>query len=293
MKGITLDRLEVLRLLGEGGGVLSAAGGSRSRQGQFSRQLKSLEKACGFSLIDRAKQRLQLNQKGEAIVQKYELLLEELGFLAQPDAPNEGLRIGGGEVALVEGVINLLEGSFPEIQSTLHFKNLRSIDAIRMFRRGDLDLVLSSTPTVPLREDEVCRKLLSTGYIIVMSQSASQTQGLLLKTLVREKLALLEGRTDIRAFLEEESNKVGEKLRLGALCSTYGQILELVEKGGFVGVIPSVCAKVALRKGLCVKRLISESPPPFEYWLLYRTADIQEVEGMNRVLQALGVKTAD
>ena len=126
-----------------------------------------------------------------------------------------------------------------------------------------------------------------------MSQSASRTQGLLLKTLVREKLALLEGRTDIRAFLEEESNKVGEKLRLGALCSTYGQILELVEKGGFVGVIPSVCAKVALRKGLRVKRLISESPPPFEYWLLYRTADIQEVEGMNRVLQALGAKTAD
>ncbi|MFT6239547.1 MAG: DNA-binding transcriptional LysR family regulator [Akkermansiaceae bacterium] len=290
MKGITLERLEVLKKLGESAGVLQAAGGSKSRQGLFSRQLRELEGACGMTLVDRRNRRIQLNQKGEAVVQRYEQLLEELGLIDSREESEPVIRIGGGEVALVEGVIPLLENHFEDIETTLQFRNLRSSDSIRLFRRGELDLVLSSVAPKPLREGEECRMLFEEGYVIVTPSEADQSEGLFLKTLVKQKLVLLEGKTPIRIFLENEALKLRQKLRLGALCSTYGQILNLVEKGHFVGVIPAVCSQVALEKGLRVKRLLSDKPPSYQFWLLYRMADPTREGGLAIVLKALGAK---
>jgi DNA-binding transcriptional LysR family regulator len=288
MKGITLERLEVLKKLGEAEGVLGAAGGSKSRQGLFSRQLRELEGACGMALVDRGNRRLQLNQKGEAVVQRYEQLLEELGLIEREEKRESALRIGGGEVALVEGVIPLLRDFFERAEVTLQFRNLRSSDALRLFRRGELDLVLSTMAPEPLRDGEGCQLLFEEGYIIVTPRTADQSKGLFLKPLVRQKLVLLEGRTPIRAFLEKEARKSRRKLKLGALCSTYGQVLNLVEKAEFVGVIPSICSSVALEKGLLVKRLISEEPPPYKFWMLHRIADSSRKKGLAMILKALG-----
>lgn len=288
MKGITLDRLEVLRSLGGGQGVLGAAKGSKSRQGQFSRQLRELERACGMSLVERQGRRLQLNQKGEAVVERYERLLEELGMKEKEQEVGSSLWIGGGEIALVEGIIPLLERSFDEIPVTVRFKNLRSSDAIRLFRRGELDLVLSTMAPKPLRQGEHCRLMLEEGYVIVTSPSSDQSCGLFLKTLLKERLVLLEGLTPIRGFLEREARKRKQRLRLGALCSTYGQVLKLVEKGKFVGVIPAICGRVAVEKGLRVKRLISEQPPPYQVWVIYRKGDYASKPGLATVLDAMG-----
>jgi len=288
MKGITLERLEVLRKLQEGAGVLQAAGGSKSRQGLFSRQLRELEGACGMTLVDRRNRRIQLNQKGEALVQRYEQLLEELGLTDTKEEREPSIRIGGGEVALVEGLIPLLGNYFDRIKMTLQFRNLRSSDAIRLFRRGELDIVLSTEAPQPLREGERHRLLLEEGYVIVTNSKADQSKGLFLKTLLKEKLVLLEGKTPIRTFLENEAHRLHIKLKLGALCSTYGQILNLVEKGGFVGVIPSICSAVAREKGLQLRRLISNKPPPYQVWLLYRVADPAGKGDLAMVLKALG-----
>lgn len=292
MNGITMERLEVLRKLRGEDGVLRAAGGSKSRQGLFSRQLRELEQACGTSLVDRAGRRLQLNQKGEAVVQRYEQLLEEIGVLAKADGPDPALRIGGGEVALVQGVIPLLGDCFDEITATLQFRNLRSADAIRLFRRGELDLVLSTEAPSPLRTEEDCRLLLEEGYVIVTPPEKKRSQGLFLKTLLREKLVILEGKTPIRSYLEREARKMQCRPRLGALCSTYGQILEVIVEAGFSGVIPSICGPAARERGLQVKRLISEEPPPFQLWVLYRNEDRKKRRGLGMVLKALRVEKA-
>jgi DNA-binding transcriptional LysR family regulator len=282
-----MERLEVLRKLQGGAGVLQAAGGSKSRQGLFSRQLRELEDACGMTLVDRRNRRIQLNQKGEALVQRYEQLLEELGLTDTKEDNEPCIRIGGGEVALVEGLIPLLGNYFDRIKITLQFRNLRSTDAIRLFRRGELDMVLSTEAPKP-REGERYRLLLEEGYIIVADSKADQLKGIFLKTLLKEKLVLLEGKTPIRTFLENEADRLRVKLKLGALCSTYGQILNLVEKGGFVGVIPSICSAVAREKGLSLRRLISNKPPPYQFWLLYRVADPAGKDDLAMVLKALG-----
>ena len=96
MKGITFERLEVLRKLKVSKEILNAAGGSKSGQGLFSRQLRELESACGMSLVDRGNRRLRLNQKGESVTQRYEQLLEELGLVTAATEETESvLRIGG------------------------------------------------------------------------------------------------------------------------------------------------------------------------------------------------------
>ena len=287
MKGITLERLEVLKKLGEAEGVLGAAGGAKSRQGLFSRQLRELEGACGMALVDRGNRRLQLNQKGEAVVQRYEQLLDELGISGRKVKRERAIRIGGGEVVLMEGVIPLLADHVDSIQLPLQFRNLRSGDAIRLFRRGELDLALSSLDPKPLRDGEVCQLLFEQGYLIVTPPDEDQSKGLFLKTLVRQKLVLLEGMTPIRVFLENAARKSHHTLKLGALCSTYSQLLNLVGRAGFVGVVPSICGAVALDKGLVVKRLISEEPPPFKLWMLYRFADSSRKNDMALILKVL------
>lgn len=288
MRGITLDRLEVLRKLKTEEGVLRAAGGSKSRQGIFSRQLKELEEACGTPLVDRRGRCLQVNQKGEAVVQRYERLLEEIGLITKADKDESAIRIGGGETALVQGVIPLLGELFSKLRTTLQFKNLRSSDAIRMFRRGELDLVLSTTAPKPLREGECCRVLLEQGYIVVTPKKAAQSQGLFVKTVVKKRLVLLEGRTPIYAFLRTEARKAGQRLQIGALCSTYGQVLEVIERSGLVGVIPSICGRVALERGLMVKRFISDKTPPFQLWILYREDDQVGSSDLATVLESIG-----
>ena len=155
-------------------------------------------------------------------------------------------------------------------------------------RDGCLAAVAVEPSLEPLRDGEGCQLLFEEGYIIVTPRTADQSKGLFLKPLVRQKLVLLEGRTPIRAFLEKEARKSRRKLKLGALCSTYGQVLNLVEKAEFVGVIPSICSSVALEKGLLVKRLISEEPPPYKFWMLHRIADSSRKKGLAMILKALG-----
>lgn len=286
MKGLTLDRLEVLRKLGESEGVLGAAEGSKSRQGLYSRQIRELEIACGIALVDRSNRKLRLNQKGEAVVQRYQRLLEEIGVQRKAKS-EDAIRIGGGEVALVEGVMPLLAGYYEEIGKPLQFRNLRSADAIQDFRRGELDLVLSTMAPTPLREGEISKQLIEVDYLIVTHRQNELAPRIFLKTLLKEKLALLEGQTPIRSYLEREARQAGVPLNLQALCSTYGQIIKLVELGHFVGVIPAICGPAALASGLEIKRLISGSPPPFRVWSLHREEDGEDSEDMGRLLGAL------
>ena len=290
MKGVTFQRLEALRALRSGDGILRAAQGSKSRQGLLSRQLRELEEACGMRLVDRHGRCLQLTHKGEAVVQRYELLLVELGNEKESPGLEEAekvVRIGGGEVALVAGAIPALSQFLGAIQATVHLKNLRSIEAIQMFRRGELDLVLSSVDPQPLREGESASLLLEDRYIIVVPKGGVHSGGLFLETLLDERIAILEGRTPIRNFLESETRKLGKTLSLGALCSSYGQVLEFVERGKMFGVIPSICAPLAANKSLQVISLVASHAPRCQVWMVHREADFSCEGDVGAILKAL------
>lgn len=291
-KGLTFERLEILRKLATDEGVLAAAGGEKSRQGLYSRQLKQLEEATGLVLMDRSGRRLRLNQKGSAVVQRFEALLSELGS-DRPNSPENALRIGGGEIALVEGIMPLLRKNWPNLGRALHFRNLRSLDAISDFRRGDLDVILVTVKSPRLLTNESHRELINCRYIAVQPKQAEDSNSLLLRSVLKSKIALLEGATPIRNYLETKSAEHKIPLAYGAFCSTYNQVLKMVETGGFTGVIPMICADLARKQNLWVKKIIASDLPLFSISIIYREHDLGHIEGLQEFLKALKVLDED
>ena len=68
-KGFSLDRLATLCDIAGKGSIQAATKNNATRQGQYSRQIKELEKFLGFDLLDRSRRPSPVTQEGWEISQ--------------------------------------------------------------------------------------------------------------------------------------------------------------------------------------------------------------------------------
>jgi DNA-binding transcriptional LysR family regulator len=96
-----MERLRTFCAIVEAGSMVAAARSDPTRQSQFSRQIKELERALGVQLFKKVGKTLQLTDMGRHLALSTEAFLRSLDQLASPTkAKPEVVRIGGTESVL-------------------------------------------------------------------------------------------------------------------------------------------------------------------------------------------------
>ncbi|MBK1832769.1 LysR family transcriptional regulator [Roseibacillus ishigakijimensis] len=283
MKGVTLARLAVLESLSESVSLNQAAGNA-VRQSQFSHQIKLLEKATGLVLVERVGRRLRLSRKGYEVLGRYQKLMREIqGESIEGDC--EEVTIAGGEMALVQFVIPALAPCLLPDFPAMRLRNMRSAEAMQEFRRGVVDIVLSSSEP-PKEVGQRSLRLHQGDFLALTRRKYPAAKRVMVSTILKERLILLEGVTPLRMALEQAAERQGVRLQIAALCSTYEQALALAAQSSFMAVVPGLCRPLAKDNGLGIRKLAGDDLPDSEIWLMHRE---QPGAGAQQVLRALRV----
>lgn len=262
---------------------LNQAAGKPGRQAQFSRQIRELEDASGLHLVDRSSLRLRLTRKGHEVVRLYEQLVLALNG-GRVERLDKEIVIGGGELALVNWVIPLLSSVINSLTETIRFRNMRSLDALQGYQRGEVDIVVSSFEPELAKGEGRARRISQGGYLVVGGRCQGVSPGIELAEVVKQPLVLLEGKTPVRLALEEEAARQGRDLRVAVLCSTYEQVLTAVRVSDWLGVVPGICQNAAKNKGLGARPLLGDAELDFALWVLCKHP---RRRALARVLRAL------
>ena len=140
--GFSLDRLATLQAVVDAGSIVAAAGSNTSRQSQFSRQIKELEKAMGQRLFSRVGKSLRPTEAGLQLVRMTKAFLEgvnalQLGESGEP----ETLKIGTGQGVfrwLVVPLLHTLRKLNPAILG--YIRGLPMGEIVEEVRTGRLDV---------------------------------------------------------------------------------------------------------------------------------------------------------
>ncbi|MEI4277856.1 LysR family transcriptional regulator [Klenkia terrae] len=147
---MTLDvsspALRSLRAIAESGSFTAAAERLGYTQSAVSKQVRALETAAGATLFVRAPRGVALTAAGRALLQRAEVVLDQLDA-AEQDIAALGARVGGRvalggfpttAVDLVPRALALLRTSTPDVD--VDFRQLSTPAQLRQLRSGRLDL---------------------------------------------------------------------------------------------------------------------------------------------------------
>lgn len=254
-RGVSLERFQTFCLIAEAGSIMAAAKGDPNRQSLYSRQMKELEAALGLELLDRSEVPYRLTEGGvrlEKLVREFlsgvERQLEEL----KGSAPL--LTIGAGESILQWLVIPLLGSRLGERGWRLQFRNVTSRDAIEGLRSRRIDVAV--VPAEDAAGDLNSFKLASYGvFVVARADVFGESKPVRWRDLRGKRLALLEGRGQLRTKVEELCDSGTEMPAVGLECTSYPQVIEACAVGEFVGVVPELAASAARGAGLEVAKI--------------------------------------
>lgn len=138
--GLSLERLQTFCAIVHARGITAAAGDDPGRQGQFSRQLRELERFFGAELVERGRGELRPTAEGEQLLRIASTTLSGLeDLLARTRAKPARLLIGAGESLIQWWLLPRLPKSWPT-NITPCFENLRNRDIARRLLEGSIDL---------------------------------------------------------------------------------------------------------------------------------------------------------
>lgn len=141
LSGLSIERLNSFCQIVEAGSVVAAAGRNPTKQSQFSRQIRDLERALGVKLFVREGKRLKLTADGvklSALTNAYFNALREISGANQ--GAHHPLKLGAAE-----SVIRwLLVPRFTEVVSAaggpVEMQNHRTSEVVSHLENGQLDL---------------------------------------------------------------------------------------------------------------------------------------------------------
>lgn len=265
-KGISLDRLASFAAVASNGGFARTAPDDPSMQSQLSRQLKELEVALGFPLLERSPKGLVPTLAGAALLQSVRALvrgLEEVEAVAANE--RRKVTLGGGDSVL----------------QALVLPNLSRLP----LERHDLELVaLNADSTVAaLQEERIELGLLRA------NEASGDFRTVRVGTI---EYGLYEAARDLPLAVATSERGVlrelGRPVRLR--CETFPQVAEAVRAGTHAGVLPTFMARdLGSAKRVEAKELEKVSSPLALAWrarVLERRPDLvpirQALESMLR-----------
>ncbi|MEV7284722.1 LysR family transcriptional regulator [Streptomyces sp. NPDC093252] len=156
-RDVSLTALRVFRAVAEQGTFTAAAVSLGYTQSAVSRQMASLERAAGATLLDRRREGVRLTPAGHLVLRRATTVLDEIDRTARelsglPD-PGGTVRLGwppNAGAALVPRALTVLRASHPAITVTSREGSTPAL--VRALRSGTIDLALlgSAPPYRPL-----------------------------------------------------------------------------------------------------------------------------------------------
>lgn len=241
LKGLSLERLQTLCLVAVKGGIMKAAGGNPNRQSLFSRQIKELETALGVQLLNRGQTPRCLTAEGERVERAAREFLQRLGDLSASVSERRiEISVGAGESVIHGLLIPRLKGLVLPRHLSVTFRNLPS--------RGIVDQLLSQRLDVGVVRKSALRGSLASRSLGILAMKAAASRKhlsalgrkaeLSWKDITNHPWVILEGDGDFRSAVLEQAEAQGLRPDIAIQCTSYGQIIDVLRSGPFIGFLP-------------------------------------------------------
>lgn len=235
--GFSLERLQSLERVVRAGSIALAAKGDPIAQSLISRQLGELEKVMGFELLDRSKKPYHPTVAAQRLAEscaRFVREVEEVAMKAQGE--QRPITVGAGEVVIRQLLIPWIgknrRGVVAHSWSLLNLTG-RKVQEWLESERLDIGIAtgLESTGNVEVVDLE------SYGIKLVLPkhQKPDKTGWNCLTDL---PLVVLEGDGKFRRFLADCEREYGVKFKIGAVCTSYPQAVDLAEVTGSAVFVP-------------------------------------------------------
>lgn len=265
---------------------MAAARGEPSRQSLLSRQLKELEEALGFKLLNRESIPYQLTDNGREVEKLVRVFLQDLdNLVAAKNKQGPMLTIGAGESLIQWFLIPTLARCFEQTGISLKFRNQTGREVVESLRSGKIDLGVVSKRHVGT--GFVSQTLAKYGVIAVgILPELEKRRVLEWKDFCEKGVVLLEGQGRLREQIESVSKEVGKEPQVVFECSSYVQVLEACRQNGLVGVVPEIARNSAKALGLSIWKLKELDVYRIET-VLVRRKDSKDNEMVTKVMELM------
>ena len=141
LAGLSIERLRTLCRIVDAGSAVAAAGRDSTKQGQFSRQIRDLERVLGVKLFQREGRGLKLTPDGVRLSAVTNAYFNALGELAGSNsATPPALNIGAAESAIRWMLIPRLTEVIAAAGGPVEMGNHRTAEIVSRLENGQLDL---------------------------------------------------------------------------------------------------------------------------------------------------------
>ena len=147
LSGVSLERLEALCLVVRAGSIVQAAVDDPSRQSQFSRQIKDLERAFGKQLVEKQGRVVRPTPTGIAVATLSQSFFDGLAEIVR-DQENRPVIIAGGE-SVIRWLLLPKLGRVAAKLPAWRFRNLRTRQTLDGLCSGEVDVGVIRVDAVP------------------------------------------------------------------------------------------------------------------------------------------------
>jgi DNA-binding transcriptional LysR family regulator len=245
-----MDRLQTLMEVAAAGSIAMAAGkADLSRQSQYSRQLKELEEFFDRKLTEKRGRTLTLTSDGRRLATMAREQFQTLQhFAAETGGQQITARIGAGEGLLTWMLIPTLQ-SVTSNQQPINwvFSNLQTetMEEQLLDRRLDFALLRGARATRPLQYKQLG---ILQNTLFVPTHLITEKHNDALAVITHAPLAVLEGATRIRRWIEAafEAKRLRAEIRFE--CASQPEIAALISAGLAAGILPRMASSQFIGK---------------------------------------------
>jgi DNA-binding transcriptional LysR family regulator len=240
--GLSLERLRTFLLVAEAGNLSKAAKGDVTRQSQFSRQVKELERYFGAALTRRVGRRIEINAEGERLAQSIRRHFQELDDFRESMADRSVTVRIGSQGSVIDWLLLPRLGELREALggALVEFEQMRSADSVRGAADGRLDFAIVREDAAP--KETKRWKLGTVGYAAYAAKElwkgCKTAEDLIGKAPVAE---LLPGGQFTESWQQWLDGKRLDPDRF-ARVSSFTDLVRIVRSGQAAAVLPDLAA---------------------------------------------------
>jgi DNA-binding transcriptional LysR family regulator len=240
--GLSLERLRTFLLVAEAGNLSKAAKGDVTRQSQFSRQVKELERYFGAPLTRRVGRRIEINEEGERLAQSIRRHFQELDDFRESMADRSVTVRIGSQGSVIDWLLLPRLGELREALggALVELEQMRSADSVRGVGDGRLDFAIVREDAAP--KESKRWKLGTVGYAVFAAKElwkgCKTADDLIRKAPVAELLPGGQFTESWQQWLDGKRLVPETFVRV----SSFTDLVRIVRSGQAAAVLPDLAA---------------------------------------------------
>ena len=292
-KGFSIERLAALASVAEHGGIMNAACGDPVRQSQLSRQMKELEDFFDFALLDRSSTPHQVTDAGRQIAGHTELFLNSMkNSMDHFSNDRPCVSIAAGESIIQWFLIPTLAKKLTQKNSPrVRFLNQTSSQTVDRLVNGivDIGIIKESSKRGKLAFQEISSHhsdvLYNPDFI---KPGKKPTWASLLD--MNMPLAIQDHGGTLRATMDRLNIDLEARPQIIAECTSYPQVLDLVQSGACAGILPRLAKQQAESRGCKWMNIQELKGDKTTIGVAWDETRVRNFPAMQTVLKWFGVK---